>query len=1029
MSAVLVASPPLSANAGIAPIGDTAPLAIPGGPITATVDPSLRDARGQVTVSLRLADAPLAEAVGASAKQRGSKLSRDQQRRYTADLQAKQADLMRSVAALGGIERAALQKALNAVVVTIDAAQLEQVAALPQVTAIRPVLDAQMDLSETVPLIGAAALHARTPGITGAGIKVAVLDSGVDYTHARLGGAGTIEAYQAAYGTSLFDPRNTTTDGLFPTAKVAGGFDFVGEAWPTGPVAPDPDPIDCGPAAIPAPCAGGHGTHVASIIAGNNGVAPGATLYAVKVCSSVSTACNGAALLQGMDFALDPNGDGDISDAVDVVNLSVGSFYGQIEDDLAGASTNAVNFGVVVVAAAGNNGNLPYIASSPASAPGVISVAQTQVPSALVYALRVISPDAIAGLYKNTNTVSWAPITTGFTGALKYGATTAERLGCDAYPAGFFDGLVALIDRGICTVSIKVDNAADAGAVGVVIVNNVAGAAPSFSFGGPATFTPAQTIIVGQEVGGVIKPQLAPGPVTVAVSLADATSLAESMVSTSARGPNYSDNGIKPDIGAPGASVSADAGSGTGESAFSGTSGATPMVAGSAALTLQAHPGCTPSEVKSVLMNTAETAITIDPSTQPGVLAEITRIGGGEVRVDRAVDSTTAAWDSVTGAGSLSYGYVAATKDQSVSRTLVVRNYAASARTYTITPSFRYANDAASGAAIVSAPSTVTVPGHGTTTVKVSLKIAARKLNDWILDGGPNGGNGSLLATNEVDGYLTLSGGGDQVHVAWQVLAHRAADVQPATTSVRLSGGSGSLTLSNGSASGQQGTTEVFALTGTSGRLPTKALPGPGDNFAVIDLKAVGVRQAGTALQVGVTTFGERAHPGFPAQFRALIDTNRDGTTDFIVFNGDIGFLVTGTPDGRNAVFVQRFGSNIAQAFFFTDADLDSANAILTVPLSTIGLTPSTLFDFTMLAVDNYFTGVVTDAIGPMTFTAGTPRFAATAATVTTPAGGSAVLGITAVVGGATASPAQTGLLLLQRDAVPGEEIDQILVS
>ncbi len=1029
ITALTVASLTLSANAAAASIDQTAPLAIPNGPITATVDPSLHDAHGQVTVSLRLADAPLAQAVGAGAKQHGSKLSRDQQRRYTASLRAKQSDLMRSVAALGGTQRATLQKALNAVVVTIDAAQLERVAALPQVTAIRPVLDAQMDLSETVPLIGAAALHARTPGITGAGIRVAVLDSGIDYTHARFGGAGTLEAYQAAYGASVTDPRNTTRDGLFPTAKVAGGFDFVGDAWPIGSVAPDPDPIDCGPAAIPAPCAGGHGTHVSSIIAGNNGVAPDATLYVAKVCSSVSTACNGAALLQGMDFALDPNGDGDISDAVDVVNMSLGSPYGQIEDDLVGASINAVHLGVVVVASAGNSGNMPYVAGSPASAPGVISVAQTQVPSAIAYALRVTSPAAIAGLYKNTNTVDWAPITTGFAGALKYGATAAERLGCEAYPAGFFDGLVAFIDRGTCAVSVKVDNAADAGAIGVVIVNNVAGAAPSFSFGGPATFTPAQTLIVGQEVGAVIKPQLAVGPVTVAVSPADATSLAESMVATSSRGPNYSDVGIKPDIGAPGASVSAEAGTGTGETAFGGTSGAAPMVSGSAALTLQAHPGRTPSEVKSVLMNTAETAITINPFTQPGVLAEITRIGGGEVRVDRAVDSNTAAWDSVTGAGSLSYGYVAATKDLMLSRSLVVRNYSSSARTYTISPSFRYANDAASGAVTVVAPATVTVPARGTATVKVQLKIVPQKLNDWVLDGGPNGGNGSLLATNEVDGYVTLSGGGDQVHVAWHVLAHRAANVQPAATSVTLSGGSGSLALSNNTASGQPGTTEVFALTGTSGRMPAKALPGPGDNFAVIDLKAVGVRQAGTALQFGVTTFGERSHPSFPAQFRMLIDANRDGTTDFSVFNADLGFAVTGTPDGRNAVFVQRAGTTTAQAFFFTDVDLNSANAILTVPLSAVGLTSSTQFDFTALAIDNYFTGAVTDAIGPMTFTAGTPRFAASAATLTIPAGGSATLGITAVAGGGTASPAQTGLLLLQRDAIPGEESDQILVS
>ena len=86
---------------------------------------------------------------------------------------------------------------------------------------------------------------------------------------------------------------------MFPSAKVVGGWDFVGEQW-TGaagspPLAPDPDPI-------PSPDAttnGGHGTHVGDIIAGVNGVAPGALLYALKACAVASTSCSGIALLQG----------------------------------------------------------------------------------------------------------------------------------------------------------------------------------------------------------------------------------------------------------------------------------------------------------------------------------------------------------------------------------------------------------------------------------------------------------------------------------------------------------------------------------------------------------------------------------------------------------------------------------------------------------------------------------------------------------------------------------------------------------
>src|SRR6185503_17536259 len=132
-----------------------------------------------------------------------------------------------------------------------------------------------------------------------------------------------------AYGVDPGSSQNKTRDGLFPTAKVIEGFDFVGEVWPNGPLAPDPDPIDFD----------GHGSHVADIAAGRSsdglhkGVAPGSSLLAVKVCSAVATSCSGLAILQGLDFAIDPNGDGDLSDAVDVVNMSLGSNYGQREDD------------------------------------------------------------------------------------------------------------------------------------------------------------------------------------------------------------------------------------------------------------------------------------------------------------------------------------------------------------------------------------------------------------------------------------------------------------------------------------------------------------------------------------------------------------------------------------------------------------------------------------------------------------------------------------------------------------------------
>ena len=361
------------------------------------VDPRLMSASGEVEVVIRLADPSLAAAQTEGARQTGSLMSRSRQQEHLRNLNAKQSAFLEAIRNTGARELARFGRAHNAVAVRVDAARLPAIAALAGVTAIRPVISYQLDLSETVPYIGAAAVQAS--GKDGTGVRVAVVYSGIDYTHKNFGGAGTLAAYEAAYGVDTDDPRTTTRDGLFPTAKVVDGFDFVGEVWPNGDLAEDNDPIDFG----------GHGSHVADIIGGasldgtHKGVAPGVKLLAVKACSAVATSCSGVALLKSMDYILDPNGDGDLSDAVDVVNLSLGSSYGQREDDLSEACANAVRLGVVVVTSAGNSADRPYIAGSPGSTPEVISVAQTQVPSAVQIPLVINSPASIAGTYANTD--------------------------------------------------------------------------------------------------------------------------------------------------------------------------------------------------------------------------------------------------------------------------------------------------------------------------------------------------------------------------------------------------------------------------------------------------------------------------------------------------------------------------------------------------------------------------------------------------------------------------------------------------
>ncbi len=767
-----------NAAAGIRPAQVPEALRVPDGAVPeGTASPALRGATGRVKLVVRLSTPSVAQVVAS-----GEVQSADASVQAAAVEQASLVDFVRANDP-NAVLIASLNVAMNAVIIETDAALVDQIVARPGVLHVNPVRNYEMDLSETVPYIGAKAVQDN--GVTGAGVRVAVLDSGIDYTHFNLGGSGLLADYDAAYGLSNSDPLNTTRDGLFPTAKVVDGYDFVGESWPNTVEKPDPDPIDYE----------GHGTHVADIIAGKSldgthkGVAPDASLLAVKVCSAVSSSCSGIALLQGMEFALDPNGDMNMSDAVDVINMSLGSSYGQKEDDLSFASANAVKAGVVVVASAGNSADRPYILGSPSSQPEVISVAQTQVPSAVTYPLVINSPAAIEGSYRNTESVDWAPIGAGFTGDVVYVGTACPGETLLADPTG----KVALVDRGTCAISLKTDTAAKAGAIGVLLGLIADGDAVSFSFGGGDTFVP--TLVIIKSYADLIKANLA-APVNVSVLPANSIALIGAMVGSSSRGPSYSFQQVKPDIGAPGASVSALAGFGTEEGAFGGTSGAAPMVSGAAALVLSKYPNATPTEVRARLMNTGDTNIQTNPATQPGVLAPITRIGGGEVRVNNAIGTSIAAWESKSGIPSLSFGYQAITSGGLFWKTVKVTNYGGSNRWLNVSPGFRYADDAASGAVRVFTPSKIFVRAGQSTSFNVLMLVDGTRLPMWELNSGKLGGDGSLLQSVEFDGYLTIGDKKDSVALPWQIMPRKSAGLValplriPPSTSTRLSSSS-----------------------------------------------------------------------------------------------------------------------------------------------------------------------------------------------------------------------------------------------
>ncbi|MGZ8567566.1 MAG: S8 family serine peptidase, partial [Actinomycetota bacterium] len=242
------------------------------------------------------------------------------------------------------------------------------------VASVQPVAVVQRTNDQSVPFIGAKKVWQEL-GIRGQGMRVAVVDTGIDYTHADFGGPGTVAAYESN------DP-NFIEPGTFPTDKVIGGFDFVGsnydvldEDTSNDIPRPDADPLD----------RDGHGTHTAGTCCGSGvpgivgkGVAPAARLYAIKVWDVGNSSAD--VLVAGYEFAVDPNQDGSTTDHADVLSFSGGVDYGTSNSAEALAAERVVGIGTVFVASAGNSGNQAaggsaYILGTPAAAPGVIAVA------------------------------------------------------------------------------------------------------------------------------------------------------------------------------------------------------------------------------------------------------------------------------------------------------------------------------------------------------------------------------------------------------------------------------------------------------------------------------------------------------------------------------------------------------------------------------------------------------------------------------------------------------------------------------
>ena len=867
-----------------------------------------------VTVMVELSGDPVAVTDAAAAQP----LSTTQKRQRRDQLGKQQAPVVQRARQLGGTVLGAYQHAYNGIKVRINAGELDALAAAPDVVGIHALQTVKPDNTNGVPMIGAPAVWNAPDNVRGEGIKVAIIDTGIDYTHADFGGPGTTAAYTNAHAAET-EPADPALFG--PGApKVKGGVDLVGDSYNADPSSDDYQPVPH-PDTNPLDCAG-HGTHVAGTTAGYGvladgstypgpydnatvashswtvgpGVAPKADLYAVRVFG-----CEGSTdmTVDAIEWA--------VANDMDVINMSLGSPFGTADAPESVATDNAVKDGVIVVASAGNSGPTPYLVGSPSTANGAISVAANDPTAAFPGAHLQLGTGA--GLDAiNANGLSFADGLTLPVKVLSNGAG-GIALGCSKaeFDVPGVSGALVVVARGTCARVAKAIYGQQAGAAAVVMVNNVDSYPP---YEGPITSNPdtgepaSVTIpFLGVPSSAAATVLAADGSTTTLTSLGLDNPGYTSTASFSSGGPRTGDSWLKPDVTAPGVSIfSAGSGTGTGVVGMSGTSMAAPHTAGEAALVRQAHPDWRKTSYwKAAIVNTA------DPGKVAGYSTRLD--GAGLIQAPGAVKTQVVALGDA-GTATLNYGFAELDSDYSKRKVIRVKNFGRTAATFTV------AVDKAAGSPHKAKlqKTLVRVPARGETEVAVTLDVPAATAGD-------------SSAFHDVSGLVTFTpvakdNSGVALRVPYYLVPQSVSTI---STKVDLNTASATVTNSKGVVAG---TADWYAW-----GLSDPRDPGTGS----IDLKAVGVQSlpAESAIAFAVSTH-ERWSNASRNEFDVYVDVNGDNTDDYDVVGVDYGLLTTGDITGQlvTAVFDLRTGEGTLE--FFADAPYDSSSLVLPVLISQL---------------------------------------------------------------------------------------------
>ncbi len=864
-----------------------------------------------------------------------------------------------SVAAHGGRVIRELADAVDAVTVRVPESALPALAAVPGVARVVPsrIVHLSNTTSELYTGVGQAW---QATGRTGTGVKVAVIDTGIDYYHSDFGGAGNPADFANDSGL-VVEP------GTFPTAKVIGGFDFVGDNYDSASAdpakntpKPDPDPLDCN----------GHGSHTAGTAAGFGVTASGATYHGPYTEAALRTGnlrigpgtapnalimayrvfgCDGSATDADVAGAIDRA----VADGADVINMSLGETFGGTNGLDTIAADAAALAGVVVVASAGNEGPSAYMTGSPGTSTRTISVAalDTSLPAYPAASIDS-SPAATTGLVANGIAISPAITAPVFVvsdgaGGIGLGCASTDYTSAAA-------GAIVVTKRGTCARVDRATLGQAAGALAVIMVNNGGGLPP---FEGPI---PGVTIpFIGMPLSAEATLAAMTGTHTITAAGTIPNPTYGFSADFSSAGPR-NDSILKPDIAAPGVSViSVGAGTGSGPATISGTSMASPHTAGIAALVVQAHPSWPVVAIKAALTNTATADPTLVHAYDP------TRLGAGLVQPRKAVDTSVLA-ETADGLDNLSFGYQPRSDGFSQARTVTLDNRGGRARTYRLAAAY---TSSTLGSTIQVSPSTVTVRAHSRASVRVTIRLSAAAVAALPAAEASDGG-ALASARGVVTATPTSTGAGIYpLRVPFLLVPRGLSQVQ-SQTPVELRRGSGVLTVHN--EGNHAGNADVYAL----GVTDPQDAPGP------TDLRAVGVQaQPGDFLGMGpddrsllfaVNTFERWGNPG-ESEFDVVIDTNGDGQADYVVVGVDDGLVFTGTPNGFFDSLIFDAAGNIVDGWG-TVAPMNSSTVLLPAAASDLGLTAGHAgFTYTVVAGSVVERGTPDDMTGTGSFDAFAP--------------------------------------------------------